>query len=340
VKPWPSLGAPTLIFAALTLDLAGTLSLLPGVPLASGGWPVFLVLHLAAAMSTALVLFRLFPRPYRRPRRRSAVTLFVLCASIPVFGIPGLLFGILAALYLPRRESPSPFVTVEIPELPFRPLAVSEQPLYGSGGLIGILRNAPDPEKRIQAVMATRQLRDQDAVPILRVALRDPEDDVRLLAYSLLDGKEQRINEQIRRLLDELATASGQRAGLLHRQVANQYWELAYLGLASGDVYEHVLQQVLEHGDAAIAQLGREQGLLYQRGRVLLKLGRGDEAEAAFREALERGMGEADVLPYLAETAYLRRDWAAVQACLQRLEPQVLAEPPLSLVARFWGVSA
>ena len=339
MKPRPPLGIPTLIFTALALDLAGTLSLLPGVPAALGGWPVFLVLHLTAALSVALVLFRLFPPPYRRPRRQSALTLFVLAASIPVFGIPGLLIGIVAALYMPRREPPAHLQTVTIPELPFKPLAVSEQPLYGSGGLIGILRNAPDPEKRIQAVMATRQLRDQDAVPILREALRDPEDDVRLLAYSLLDGKEQRINEAIRRLLEELETATGQRAGLLHRHVASQYWELAYLGLASGDVYDHVLQQVLTHCDAALAELGRLHGLLYQRGRVLLRLGRWDEAEAAFREALQRGMGEADILPYLAEIAYLRRHWAGVVDCLRRLDPQVLAEPPLSLVGRFWGVS-
>jgi len=340
VKPWPTLGIPTLIFIALALELASGLSLLPGVPAALGGWPVFLVLHLAAALSLALVLSRLFPRAYRRPRRRSVVTLFVLAASIPLFGIPGLLLGILAALYLPRREPPSPYVTVAIPDLPFRPLPVGEQPLFGNGGLIGILRNAPDPEKRVQAVMATRQLRDQDAVPILREALRDPVDDVRLLAYSLLDGKEQRINERIRRRLDELESAAGQQAGLLHRQVATLYWELAYLGLASGDVYEHVLKRVLSHCDAALAELGPEQGLLFQRGRVLLRLGRQDEAEQAFREALDRGMDEADILPYLAETAYQRRDWPGVIACLRRLDPQVLAEPPLSLVARFWGVSA
>jgi len=322
----------------LTLELAGTMSLLPGAPSAFSGWRFFLALHLPASFSAALALFRLFPQSYRQPRRRSAFTLFVLCASIPVFGIPGLLFGVLAALYLPRHEPSTPFVTVAIPDLPFRPLDVREQPLYGSGGMMGILRNAPDPEKRIQAVMATRQLRDQDAIPILRVALRDPEDDVRLLAYSLLDGKEQRINEQIRHLLDGLATASGQRAGLLHRQVANQYWELAYLGLASGDVYEHILQQVLKHYDAAIAELGSDEALLFQRGRVLLKLGREKEAETAFRASLEKGMGEADVLPYLAETAYLRRDWPAVRAYLNQLDPQVLAEPPLSLAARFWGV--
>ena len=79
------------------------------------------------------------------------------------------------------------------PRSPISPTArssCSSQPIYGVVGLVGVIRHAAETAARVRAVMATRQLSDQYAVPILQVALRDPVDDVRLLAYALLDGKE------------------------------------------------------------------------------------------------------------------------------------------------------
>ncbi len=340
MKRLASIGIPTLILGALTLELSGLL-LLPGA-VAGTRSPLLLYagLHLVASIMVALVLYRAFPPVYRRPRRAIAVTLFALAFFIPFFGIPGLLAGLLLALYLPRRETPDPYMAIDIPDLPYKPLSVNPQPLYGSGGLIGVLRNAPNPERRIRAVMATRQLREQDAIPILRIALRDRVDDVRLLAYSLLDRMEQRINEQIKSQLDELEEATGLAAARLHEQLAHQFWELAYLGLASGDVYTHVLHQALHHLEQALAPLPRDSALWFQKGRVLLRLGRPDEAEAAFRQALGLGMSQTEVNPYLAETAYLKRDWKRVRALMEELPLAVRAEPPLSMLAQYWVASA
>lgn len=339
MKRLVSIGIPTLILGALALELSGLL-LLPGA-VAGARAPLLLYggLHLVASVMVALVLYRVFPRDYRRPRRAIAVTLFALAFFVPFFGIPGLLAGLLLGLYLPRRETPEPYMAIDIPDLPYKPLSVNPQPLYGSGGLIGVLRNAPSPERRIRAVMATRQLREQDAIPILRIALRDRVDDVRLLAYSLLDRMEQKINEQIKSLLDELEGATGMAAARLHEQLAHQFWELAYLGLASGDVYVHVLQQALQHFGQALALLPRDAALWFQKGRVLLRLGRPDEAEEAFRQALRFGMSETDVNPYLAETAYLERDWRRVRTLMEQLPLAVRAEPPLSMLAQYWGGS-
>ncbi len=325
-----------LVVSALLLELAGSLPLLVPVAFLSHPFHLYLALHLAATVLAVAALLRLFPPRYRHPSLAASITLFLLVFFVPFLGVAAVLASLTFGLRRPRRKKPEPCDKVVIPELPYRPLKVSEQPRFGQGGLAAVIRNAPDTERRVNAVLATRQLRDKDAIPILRIALRDPEDDVRLLAYSLLDGKEQKINHRIRELSRQLELAPQQAAGQLHEQLAIQYWELAYLGLASGDVLQHVLNESLAHLDRASELLGEEIGLFFLRGRVLLQLEHLEEAERSLQRALELGMSEVDVNPYLAEVAYLQRRWNRVRQLLSVLDPLARAEPPLALVADYW----
>ena len=79
-----------------------------------------------------------------------------------------------------------------LPELPFRPQERDKELMFNDGGLQDVLRHAPDTEKRMAALFATRRMPPREAIPILKLALRDPADDVRLLAYSMLDKREAR----------------------------------------------------------------------------------------------------------------------------------------------------
>ncbi|MFO6383442.1 HEAT repeat domain-containing protein, partial [Pseudomonas aeruginosa] len=81
--------------------------------------------------------------------------------------------------------------------LPFRPKEKRLDMMFSDGGLQDVLRHAPDPNQRLTAIFATRRMPGKEAIPILKLALRDPADDVRLLAYSMLDQKESRINQRI-----------------------------------------------------------------------------------------------------------------------------------------------
>ncbi|MCA1663775.1 MAG: hypothetical protein LC659_05830, partial [Myxococcales bacterium] len=149
---------------------------------------------LLAAGST-LALVRLLPARLRSDGN-AAVAGFVFATALllPGVGALGLLIGLVAPLRWPRPPEPaSRFRVVRPPELPFRPTRVAERPVYGEGHLVGMLRHGARPDQRLRAVMATRQLTDQYAIPVLGVALKDRVDDVRLLAYSLLDRKERAL---------------------------------------------------------------------------------------------------------------------------------------------------
>ncbi|HET6150567.1 MAG TPA: hypothetical protein VFH68_23715 [Polyangia bacterium] len=183
----------------------------------------------------------------------------------------------------------------------------------GPGALSARLRFAREPDARVRAVLATRRLDGARAAPLLRAALRDQHEDVRLLAYALLEDRERQGDATIRALLAALPLAAPQRRATLHEQLAHAYWELCYQQLVAGELEAFALARALEHLDAAAGDLPERSGARWLlRGRILLRQGAGAGARAALEESRRCGMPARTVDPYLAETRYLQRAAAPV----------------------------
>ncbi len=320
----------------LLLELASWLVL-------SSNWPttsqllVFSALHAVAVYLAVRLLMHFFPDKYRQQKASTRLTLFSLGFFIPFLGLLGLFAAILWGIGHEQEEKIENIQRIAIPELPYRPLQVTEQPRYGQAGLVSVLRNAPSPEKRLRAVMATRQLNDYDAIQVLRVALKDPVDDVRLLAYSMVDAKEKTINQQIERTRRKLASAIAIEKANLHSRLANLFWELGYLELAQGEVLKYTLLQARENLDAALTIDASNASNLLQLGKVLLRLAQYEQADAAFARTRELGMNKDAVLPYQAEVAFIRGDFVSVRAQLSELSPSARNLAHLDQVVKYWS---
>ncbi len=309
----------------------------------SGDWPAtirllsFSALHAVAVYLAVRLLMSFLPDKYRQEKTPVRLTLFSLGFFIPFLGLPGLFAAILWGIGHEQGEKVEDIQRITIPELPYRPLEVTEQPRYGQAGLVSVLRNAPSPEKRLRAVMATRQLNDHDAIQVLRVALKDPVDDVRLLAYSMVDAKEKIINQQIEKTRKKLASAIAIEKANLHTRLANLFWELGYLELAQGEVLKYTLQQARENLDAALGIDASNAANLLQLGKVLLRLEQYEEAEAAFDRTMALGMNKDAVLPFRAEVAFIRGDFASVTEQLSALSPAARNLAHLDQVVKYWS---
>jgi hypothetical protein len=300
--------------------------------------PGFLLLNGLGAGGCTFALVRWLPRILRRKRGHAIVCIASLCFFIPVLGPLALIAGLIVPVLLPRKiRQEAPIVATEIPDLPYRPLIVSSQPIYGAVGLVGVIRHATDAGARVKAVMATRQLADQYAVPILQVALRDPVDDVRLLAYALLDSKERAIYGRIRQQLARLADAPKGTEGGIHKRLAQEHWELVYLGLATGEVRNHVLETGLKHARDAITAMPKDAGLQLLLGRMLFARERVDDAEAAFDRAEALGLPARSLVSFRAEIAFRRRQFERVRDLLRQLPGDSKKRPPMASVVEYWG---
>lgn len=291
--------------------------------------------HGLGSAMLAAGIWLLLPRRYRYPLPWSLLFIFSVSFFIPLIGMIGVALALLTALYLPRKRQIQPWEATAVPELPFKPRERRQELMFSDGGLQDVLRHARDPDQRLTAIFATRRMRSKEAIPILKLALRDPSDDVRLLAYSMLDQRESRINQRIEHALADMENVSTERKFALHAQLARWYWELAYVGLAQGSVLDHVLQQAWGHVTSAL--VGNTSGELHLlAGRIAMEQGNLDEAMAQFDLSAQTGMDAVQLAPYRAEIAFLRQRYEEIPQMLATMPAELLQRPPFAALARYW----
>lgn len=330
------MNAKFLLTQALFLEIAAWLSLSYHFSLID--WIRFLTLHGGGSGLATMALWMLMPAQYKTPKVASFTFIFSLIFFIPGIGIAGAAGSIVLGLYRPIEPLPEFTRTTEVPPLPFKPVQLDTTISFADGGLYQVLRLSNNVDKRLKAVLASQRIEERKSIPVLQIALKDPVDDVRLLAYSVLDKKENDINLQIEQSLKELDQADKSQKSGLHKHLGALYWELVYLELAQGDVLEHILRTAKEHIEATLAEQP-DVGASFLLGRIALRQGKLEEAEKAFAQAAELGMDGSSLNSYLAEVAYLNRDYQGMRSLLQLIPKRDLEREPLRDVARYWEVA-
>ncbi|MGO4154891.1 tetratricopeptide repeat protein [Cupriavidus sp. YAF13] len=295
----------------------------------------FLMMQGLAAAMIAMVLWRLLPRRFRVPFAWSYGYLFAFCFLVPLAGGMVCVGSLLIARLFPGRR---PTAGIGLVGLPVFVTHLISRVTHGGGArLRAQLGNtrAPLPE-RMTALVAMQSMPARTSSPVLRDLLADSADDVRLLAYGMLDGAEKQLTQKILVELPRLEAAQDDRErGEIHKRLADLYWELIYQNLVQGDVYRYTADQVERHARAALEVDADQAGLWYMRGRLALTRDEPAQARGWLEQAEALGFARERTLPLLAEAAYLERDYAAVRTILLSFD----SPSPLPLVRpllRYW----
>ncbi|KAA3649725.1 MAG: hypothetical protein DWQ11_18210 [Proteobacteria bacterium] len=308
-----------LLLSLSALSLEGlALGVLGSADTGEGLLAAFLLPHLAASALLALAGRALMPSLTARAPGASVALMFALSAFIPLLGFLGVATGLWIGRYRRAMRGPRGLRTLALPPLdPHQRARAGVHPT----GVSGFLRNrrVPTPQ-RLKALVALQHVPGRVASPLLRNLLGDDSEDLRLLAYGMLDRKEKGLNAQIHAEHRRLAANPGPTAQLLaHTRLAGLYWELIYQQLAHGDLRTHAADTGLFHARAALALRPSAAGMHLRCGQFLQTLGDADGAEVALEAARSAGLPDHRVLPHLAELAFLRRDFAAVRRLLAPL---------------------
>ena len=270
-----------LCLLACSASLSGAAAGFSGAPL-----PEACALHLLGSGLAALALGHLLPAHLRS--RAADLFLLSLCVLLPGVGAPGVLLALEMLRRLPGDAG------LELRRLEIAPqdpgLSPAARPLSQARGML----LSPSARRRVLGLQATRGLDTRGAVQLLNAALRDPADDVRLLAHALLEQREKQLDAQIRKL------SQGQPGPEAHRALAHLHFELADTGIAQGPLFTRALESALLHAAQGPADDLRLREL---EVRACLKLGQ-----------VERALGLLGRLPgllarrYAAEISFLRRE--------------------------------
>jgi hypothetical protein len=300
----------------------------------------FLALHAAASALIAVAIGLLFPPAYRRPRRWVWAMLFGLNFFVPVIGLAVSFVGVVAGTLFPQLLKPKVFNRVAAPEY----TATRDYDLTRlRGGAVRARLRAQDMPStaRVEALLAIGSAATPASGEVLREMLTDPADDMRLLAYGLLDRREKSISEQLVRERSVLAAAEeiGDRdtARAVHHRIGQLYWELVYQGLVQGDMQRYALDQALIHTEQALDGSVADGSRWLLIGRIRMKRGELQPARAALGAALEHGMPRRAVLPYLAELRFQQRRYAEVRKLMYELGSYPASSEQLGALQQFWA---
>lgn len=310
---------------AIALD-AGvvTLALMEARTLSTG--LALVALHAAASLLFARCFVALLSEPYRSPRNRATAFVFGSVLFVPVLMMLGFLCILLPALCR-QRDLPAPAVWLHPVAVCLPTQAVGPQaahPFVWAGSLAGTLQNAPDPNKRIAALIATISIKEQDAIPLWRWALKDPEDEVRLLAYSLLNRKERAIEARIRQAQDQLdaaAACDGKRAFELNKALAHDLWALSQLASSRSSTQRALCARARERSERALVLEPADGGTRLLLARILMVQRELAQAQTELQRARAEGVDARQIEPLLAEMAFIDRHYHAVGHHLSRTRP-------------------
>ncbi len=294
-----------------------------------------LLLHGAGSALQAAFIWPFVPQTFRQPKLPMLALLFNFAFFMPLIGLLGVVIAFMIANFRRRAVLRHPFASLPLPEYVLNMRETDHQ--FSQGGIKSRLAQTSIPTpKRLQSLLALQGMPARVSSPLLQDMLGDSSDDIRLVAYGLLDSREKTITAQIHQELDKLRKASSNELRLIClRQLAELYWELVYAGLAQGDLRTHSLKQALSYIDSATQLGGEDSGLLFLKGRILYELKQADEALHFMQQAVAYGLPESRVLPYITQIAFDQHDFPKVRELLGRISTDQVT-PFMRSIINFW----
>lgn len=323
-----------LLIAGVTGEIAAVSAIFGSSPFLSR-LSLFTVSHFVASALIALLLSLALPRYYESSRKIAVVLFFCFSFFVPIFGASGMILALVYFSSMTGQRSRAEFSTVPVPG--FMEESGYAASVMGEGGAWSRLRNDRTPrDLRLKALLSVGSISGGNSSRLLQLATGDLDDEIRLLAFALYDSREKEISSSITEALAALKLVQNdQEKGELCKRIAFSYWEMVYNELARDELRMFFIDQAHHYAVQAIGISGSQPALTALLGRIHLLKGDMDKAEAAAAEALRQGINPDRILPYLAELAFAKRDFATVRRIFAE-DPFLRHKPGIGNVVRFW----
>jgi hypothetical protein len=332
--------ALALVAELASLTLLDTQLVVAGLEVDSLG--AYFALHALGAAASAWLAWSLLPPQYRAPARPAGALLYCFAFFIPVLGVLATVLAVQIAQRYPKILRTDRYVAVHMPEFSEVQREATERSDLRAGDARRILKDPSLPlETRLRVLVALQSMRPKAAVPLLQSLLADPSEDIRLLAYSMVDAWEKDLTRQIQQARARLAEAreGEERAPLVNalRRLAELHWLQADTGLARGDLRRFALEQAQKLCEDVLVLDSYVPSVWQLYARVLIELDQLAAAARALDLARKVRMPLQEIWPLMAQIAWLRRDLDGVRKYMSRMPDSAAAAAP---AARHGGVLA
>lgn len=301
--------------------------------------PVWLLCHTLASALAAIAMSSLLYNLVPGKRIPLVVLFFLLGFFIPFIGALGtwlsITFGSLIARN--KHQTNEYWQFTDNADLPFAAPIDRPLPKLDSRGFIEQLAFDTQTDRLYNKVAGTKNIRNTQAAPVLKSAVGHSNERIRLVAYQMLDKKVNQLNREIQRLEGEAERASGTGKAGLHLQIANNYWELLTLEDDEPVARAELLSKATNHAQVALEIEPSNVNAHFILGQLCIKQNAPEEAITALETSMQLGMPGEKALPYIAEAAFLQRNFKKLRTVVNEINPAFRSYPPMSKVVEYWA---
>jgi hypothetical protein len=236
-----------------------------------------LLLHISACCLATPLIHSVHRENRGRFRRWHIAISLTIVFLVPVIGILSVL---IESMLITRLITPggSRFLH-SMSQAAYMPFRRDEDTAVRVGGLREHLLGAGDSplEYRLKALIGLQTIQPRFSAPMLRQVLGESNDDLRLLAYGMLDAKEKQIARQIESAMGRYEKFDAEHFPQDHyraaKELAELHWELVYQHLVQGDVRAHAIEQAQQYATEALTGQVYDCELRFFLGRARLVSG-------------------------------------------------------------------
>lgn len=291
--------------------------------------------HLAACGLLSPGFLLLLPATYRRAKWISTLLILGLSTSLPIAG-PALV--LLFSQYILKLERPHKLES----DYYFgdRQYTSGTEQSFGNSltrSVIGHLRSQ-DVEVRRNAVLAAGRLDFQSAIPILRLAQKDSDEQVRIFARNTLSQIAATLEDSLK-TMDRADLDAQQR---LDRAmfVAERFRDYVELGLMAEGARKPHLANVIRLLSESLSTEPDNENILRHLVKFCI-LARSPEQAKTHLIALKKLAPHPEVtLPWELELCFEDRDWQSLSEKLTTIRRSHSQDPLLMKIYNFWHQKA
>ena len=268
---------------------------------------LFLLFHISAIIYFAL---------RKKIKNRQ---LIIYCLLIPYSAI----------LFLIKNKKTQNFETIENIDSKKLFLLENIKPIkrtFGESTIHSLINNQNAPsEIRLRAFIILTELITPSTVTLLKNGLSDPNDEIRLLCYSVLNSIEKRIQNEIHNIKTSSMDINNK-----NKKLAKLNWELIYLNLVDKEFKNLILKEI--YNCLENIKLTNDTELLKFRAKIYLYEKQYDKAYEIYKNF----PNDEDVVPFLLEIFYYKKEYSKIKEYVKKY-PYIKYYDKFYDIYRFWN---
>jgi len=287
---------------------------------------VYLLLHFLSSILISIVLSTIFSK-FELFKNRPKETLIVITAFIFITSVLGILFSNFIFLVFKNKNYKKRTKTenINFNEL-IKSIPITNRK-FGEGAIFNINSTSSNAKLNLLSYVIKHNFSNKGK--ILKEALSDNNDEIRLMAFSILSKEENKLNKLIFELLNKLNNASDQEKENIYKNLGKLHWELAYLDIIDNFLKNFYLNLAKEYFEKSKNDY---ESIIYL-GRIYLQEKNFSKAKEYFEKALK--INKKTVIPYLSEIYFYEKNYKKVQELICKID-KVTIHPNFYFNYKVW----